>query len=126
MAPLVEGSRTADFIISEANSYRSRDAGIVTVPANSTIEAGTILGAITASGKYVTQLVASSDGSEDEAALLYEPLVNTTDSPVDFAATLIVRDAEVTGSQLTYDPAANAAAITASNVALAALGLIVR
>lgn len=126
MTILTEGSRKAEFMLSEANDWRSRDAGVVTVPANTTLEAGTILGTITASGKFARNLAANSDGTETESGVLFEPLVNTTGSPVDFNAVVIVRDAELIGSQLTYEVGANAAAITASNVALAALGLIVR
>ena len=38
----------AQFMISEAEAYRSRDEVVVTVPANTTYEAGTIMGIVTA------------------------------------------------------------------------------
>lgn len=127
MTILTEGSRKAEFMLSEANDWRSRDAGVVTVPANTTFEAGLVLGQQTSGLKFVRHDTdGTDDGRRTEAGLLFEPLVNTTGSAVDFDAVVVVRDAEVTGSQLTYEDGADAAAITASNVALATLGLIVR
>jgi len=127
MAPITEGSRKADFLLSEANDWRSRDAGVVTVPANTTFAAGLVLGQQTTGLKFVRH---DTDGTDDgrrvEAAVLFEPLVNATDSAVDYSAAVVVRDAEVIGAELTYEDGANAAAVTASNVALAALGIIVR
>lgn len=126
MTILTEGSRKADFIVSEANDYRSRDAITVTVPADTTYEAGTVLGKITASGKFVRHAAGASDGSENEAGILYQNLVNTTGSGVDYDATNVARDAEVTGAHLTYEAGATAAQILTSNAALAAFGVIVR
>lgn len=121
MATLTDGKHSADFIVSEANGYRSRSTGTVTVPAGG-YEAGTILGKITATGKYVRHDSAAVDGSETEAAILYANQPETGDTD----ATLIIRDCEVNGSDLIYEDGADAAAITASNTALAALGIIVR
>lgn len=59
------------------------DIETVTVPANSTIKRGTVMGKITASGKYVTSLSASSDGSQIATTILAEDAVNDTASPVD-------------------------------------------
>lgn len=122
----VKGQENAEYLISEANGYRSREAVTVTVPANTTLEAGTILGKISASGKYVRHNAAAVDGSEAEAAILYETLTNTTGAGVDNTATATLRDAEVSGEELTYEVGADAAQITASDAALAALGIIVR
>lgn len=127
MAILTEGARKAAFVVSEANDWRSRDAGTVTVPANTTFAAGMVLGQQATGLKFVRHDTdGTDDGRRTEAGLLFENLVNTTDSAVDYPATVYVRDAEVSGSDLTYEDGANAAAITASNVALAALGIIVR
>ena len=127
MTILTEGKRNYAFLVSEANGmYRSRQEVTVTVPADSTITPGTVMGVITASGKFVTQLAASDNGSQAAAGLLLVAQTNTTDSAIDVVATVIRRDAEVVQSELKYDPAANAAAIIAVNVALAALGIIVR
>ncbi|MBF9050646.1 head decoration protein [Roseobacter sp. HKCCD9010] len=126
MTILTEGARKAEFMISEANDWRSRDEVTVTVPANTTLEAGTVLGEITSSGKFVRHAAGASDGSESEAGILFASLVNGTGSAVDFEATNLARDAEVRGSDLTYEDGADAAQITTSNAALAALGIIVR
>lgn len=126
MTILTEGARKAEFMISEANDWRSRDEITVTVPANTTLEAGTVLGKITSSGKFVRHAAGASDGSEDEAGILFANLVNDTGSAVDFEATNLSRDAEVRGSDLTYEDGADAAQVTTSNAALAALGIIVR
>ena len=127
MTILTEGTRGYAFLVSEANGmYRSRQEVTVTVPANSTIVPGTIMGKITTGGKFVAQLAASDDGSETPAGLLLVPQTNTTGSAIDVVATIVARDAEVVKTEITYDPAANAAAILAADVALAALGIIVR
>ena len=126
MATLTKIQSNASFIVSESNGYRSRDDVTVTVPATTTYAAGTILGKITASGKYVRHAAGADNGSEDEAGVLYETLVNTTGSGVDNASVSMARDAEVNGSELTYEVGADASQITASNLALKALGIIVR
>lgn len=126
MAPVTEGKRTAEFLISEANSYRSRDEVTVTVPASTTIAAGTIMGVITASGKYVAHDESASDGSENPAAILFDNLTNDTGGAVDVSATVVIRDCEVRAASLTHDPAANPAAIADDLEDLAALGIIAR
>ena len=126
MATLTKGQSNASFIVSESNGFRSRDDVTVTVPASTTYAAGTILGKITASGKYVRHAAGATDGPEDEAGILYETLANTTGSGVDNASVSFARDAEVNGSELTYEVGADGAQITASNLALKALGIIVR
>jgi len=117
------GVRKAGFIVSEANDWRSRDEGTLTVGADETIVAGTILGKITASGNYIAQLAAAIDGSEAPAAILY---ADASGNSEDLSVTVVARDAEVNGAELTYDPAADAAAITTANADLAAVGIIVR
>lgn len=121
MATLTEGARNAQFLVSEANNHRSRGTGVVTVPPGG-YEAGTILGKITATGKYVRHDSGLMNGAETPSAVLYGNLHETGDTDT----TLILRDAEVTSAHLTYEDGANAAAIAASNMALAALGIIVR
>jgi hypothetical protein len=126
MTILTEGTRGYAFLVSVANGQRSFKEVVVTVPANSTIVPGTSMGKITTGGKFIAQLAAASDGSEDPAGLLLVPQTNTTGSAIDVLATVVIRDAEVVKTEITYDPAANAAAILAADVALAALGIIVR
>jgi len=126
MTILTEGTRGYAFLVSESNGARSRQEVTLTIPATSTIVPGTIVGAITASGKFVTQLAVATNGSQTPAGLLLVPQTNTTGSAIDVTATVVRRDAEVVKTEITYDPAANGAAILAADVALAALGIIVR
>jgi len=126
MATLQKRQATASFIVSEANGFRSRDDVTVTVPATTTYSAGTLLGKITSSGKFVRHAAGASDGSEDEAGVLFETIVNTTGSGVDSTAVNFARDSEVNGHELTYEDGADSAQIIASDLALKALGIIVR
>jgi hypothetical protein len=126
MATLTKRQATASFIVSEASGYRSRDDVTVTVPANTTYSAGTLLGKITASGKFVRHAAGAGDGSENEAGVLFETIVNATGSGVDSTAVNFARDAEVNGHELTYEDGADSAQIIASDLALKALGIIVR
>lgn len=121
MAIQTEGARKAAFLVNEANGYRSRGEGTVTVPSGG-LEAGTVLGVITSSGKYVRHAAGASDGSQNEAGILFGNL----DIAGDADGTIILRDAEVSQDELTYEDGADAAQITTSNTALAALGIIVR
>ena len=125
MAPVSEGKRIAEFLVSEANGCRSRHEGTVTVPANTTIPAGRVMGQL-ASGKFVPHDADGAAGEDTETGILYANLTNDTGGAVDVTATVIVRDAEVNKAHLTYDPAANDAAKTASDGVLAGLGIIVR
>jgi hypothetical protein len=123
---LTEGSRKAEFLVSEANNWRSREEVTVTVPANTTLASGTIMGAITASGKYVRHDSGAANGSETEGGVLFQPLVNDSDSAVDVQVVIVARDAEVTRGDLVFEDGADEAAETASIAALADLGIIVR
>jgi len=126
MAILTEGTRDMEFLVSEANDWRSRDEVTVTVPANTTFDAGTVMGKLTASGKFVRHNAALATGAENETAVLGFNVVNSTGSAADYTATVVARDAEVNGSDLTYEAGADGAQIITSNAALAALGIIVR
>lgn len=127
MAPVTEGKRIAEFLLTEANGYRSREEVTVTVPANTTIPAGRIMAVVTATGVYVPHDADGTDnGTRAPRALLYDNLVNSTGAPVDTVATIIARDAEFRAASVTHDPAGNAAANASDLAALAAYGLIAR
>lgn len=120
MPPINMGKRDGDFLISEANDYRSRDQ--VTVDATGgALETGTVLGKVTASGKFVRHDAGAADGSETEAGILFY-----SQGAVEQPATIIARDAEVHQSELTYEAGADQNQIDASNAALAAIGIVVR
>ena len=126
MAILTKLQATASFSRSEGNGTQSRDTVVVTVPANTTYAAGTILGKITSSGKFVRHDAAAVNGSELEAGVLFETITNTAGSGVDSSAVNFARDAEVNGHELTYEVGADAPQIIVSDAALKALGIIVR
>lgn len=102
MSVKTEGVHTAAFLVSEANGYRSRDEVTVTVPANTTLVAGTVLAQLSATGKYVEYDNTGTDGTEEAAGILYEERVNDTGSPVDVEATVVNADAEVRAADLTW------------------------
>ena len=53
MTVLTQGMQPLEFLISEANSSRSRDQATVTIAGAVALPSGTVLGKITATGKYV-------------------------------------------------------------------------
>jgi len=123
MSVLVETRHPGEFILSEANGQRSRET-ITIASGAGIIAAGTVLGKVTASGKYVASAAGASDGSEVPAAVA---IYGADASASDVTVSGLVRDAEVNGKCLTYhadrdQPAEKIAA----NAALATLGVIVR
>jgi hypothetical protein len=115
MPTLTEGRHTAEFLLSEANGYQSRES-VVLSSAAAALAAGTLLGKITASGKYIAYSNGAADGSQTVAGILY---ANAPDSAVDQRVTIIARNAEVKGTSLTGSDAPGL-------VDMAALGIIVR
>lgn len=123
MPVLTERRHTGEFILSEAAGKRSRDN--VTIASGAGIlAAGTVLGQITASGKYVASAVGAADGSQVAKAVL---LAEVDATSADVAAVALTRDCEVNGNILTYAADRDLAAEkTAANVDLAGAGIIVR
>lgn len=126
MSVKTEGKHTAEFVVSEANGYRSRDQVTVTVPASTTLEAGFVLAKLSATGKHVPYDNSGSDGSESAAAILYGELANATGAPVDMQATVINRDAEVREADLEWAAGLTDNDKAAGLVDLAALGIKAR
>jgi hypothetical protein len=118
MATLTEGARTAAFLQSEANGYRSRETQVfdsTTDWAGAAIPAGQVYAIV--GGVAVAFDGNASDGSEDAAGILYEGV----DAGDDVTRTVIVRDAEVKRDELTAD-----GTDAEVDAALLALGIIVR
>lgn len=126
MAVKTEGKHTAEFLVSEANGTRSRDQVTVTVPANTTLAAGTVLSQLSANGKFAEYDNAGSDGTEEADAVLYETLINNTANPVDVEATVIARDAEVRSADLVFKSGVDNTGKTAARADLATKGIIAR
>jgi multisubunit Na+/H+ antiporter MnhE subunit len=120
---LTEGQYAAEFILSECPGTISRDTVTVTVAATTTLAPGTVLGQLSASGKYVPYDDAASDGRETAAGILYAEAANATGAPVDVEAVIVNFAAEVRGDDLTWGGGVDEDAGTAD---LAALGIKVR
>ncbi len=124
MAVLTEDlSRTAHYIVREANGYRSREQIVIASGAGK-LKPGTVLGRITASKKYVQWASGASDGSQVAAAILYHPVDATA---ADVKATITARDTEVQANVLIWP---DGTGDSAKNTQLAALaspaGIIAR
>lgn len=118
MTILTEGVRTAEFLQSEANGYRSRDVATfdsTTDWAGAAIPAGQVYAVV--GGVTVAWDGDAADGSEDAAGILLEGV----EAGADVERTVVTRDAEVKRYKLTYD--GTDAELDAS---LLALGIIVR
>lgn len=97
--------RALGFVLSEAEHGRSRDA--VTIAAGAgLLQPGTVLGKITASGKFTPATDAAADGSETAAAVLaYAVDATGADAP----GVVIARAAQVKKPKLVYDAGATEA-----------------
>lgn len=96
---LYEKPRSAEWLLSEADGTRSRDVVTVHAVAGVDIPNGTVLGKVTASGKYVPSLNSASDGSQVAVAVLFSD-IDAPDADADVPATAITCDAEVWGQLL--------------------------
>lgn len=114
-AMLTSVPRVEEFVLSEGNGFISRDTGTVTLGAEP-IKSGTVMGKVTASGKWVARDPAAADGSEVAKGLLYTGQPSGTG---DAEAVLFVRDCEVVRAALTGLDAS-------AETELAAEGIIVR
>lgn len=121
MTTLTESAHTAEFIVSEANGARSRATG--TLIEGQDLAAGTVLGVITASGKYTQFNQDGEDGSETAAGVLYAAV---DASSGDATAVIVARDAEVNGDELTWPADITSEEKTAGIANLASVGIIVR
>ena len=107
--------RPAEFVLSEASGQRSRENIIVT-QTGAALKSGTVLGKITASGKYVPYAAGASNGSQVAAGILYSPLAAMTG---DAKAVGFVRDCEVIRATLV-------GLDVAGDTALKSIGVVVR
>lgn len=105
MTTFTQGIQTGEWIVSEANGNRSRDVVTATVAGAVALPSGTVLGKITATGKYVKRNAAASDGSQTSAAILYNELPGVNG---DYQVMVVNTDAEVTGVLLNGGSGADA------------------
>jgi hypothetical protein len=119
MTVLTESSHAGEFLLSEANGNRSREN--VTVVSGQVLDAGTVVGKVTATGKYAIYSNGASDGTEVAAGVL----LNAVDaSGGDTDGVIIARDAEVIADSLIFE--SGGTATTAGIADLAAIGIIAR
>ncbi len=127
MDPLIQGLRpTAHYLVSEANGYRSREQ-IVVAAGSGKLDAGTVLGKITAAGptlgQYKPYAPAANDGTQTATAILYEGCDATT---LAARRTVTARDAEVHADVLVWAAGVTDPQKTTALTALAALGIAAR
>lgn len=118
---LTESTRPGEFIIAEANGSISREE--VTIVSGQNLAAGTVVGKITASGKYTAYDDDNADGSETAAGILYAAV---DASGGDKKGVIIARHAEVADSLLVWAGTNDAGDKTAGKADLAALDIILR
>lgn len=126
MTVFTEGKRSAEGLMSEASGQRSRDA--ITIASGAGIIAPmTVLGKITATGKYVPSPAAETEGLEGAEVAVAVNLYGCDATSADAKVAAITRDAEINGNFLTYDATRDQASEKlAARVDLAAAGIIVR
>lgn len=121
VTPLAENWHDGGFIVSEANGHMSRET--VTLSGATKVLAGTVLGKITATGKYVPLDTGAADGSEVAVAVLFATKDVTS---ADKDALIMARLCEVNGSELIWPDGALTAEITAAKAELALQDIIAR
>lgn len=117
---LIENRHAAQFVFSMANGHRSVDEATVDATSGA-LEAGTLLGLVTATSAFVRHDPAATDGSEVVAGILYNEMDDVSE-----AQTVFIRDGEVIEANLIYSDAATPAQKTTANEELKALGILVR
>lgn len=121
-----EGARNVAFVLSEGNGKISRD--VVTIASGAgKLEAGTVLGRITASENYIASPeaeVVGKEGAETAMAVLAYRVDATSE---DVEAVVIARHAEVKEPMLVFDASVdNASKIAAKLEQLSAATIIAR
>ena len=99
MSTLKEGKTPGDFLLSEAGQRYSRDE--VTIASGADLEPGTVLGIVTANGKYKKSVQNATDGSQTAVAVLYTS-AKAEDADVTDAV-IIARDAQLRRGGLVFD-----------------------
>jgi hypothetical protein len=113
---------TAHYLVSEANGYLSREQ-IVVASGSGKLDAGTVLGRVTATKKFVPLDPAATNGAEVAAAILYEAC-DATD--LDVRRTITARHAEVHADVLVWGETVTDAQKTTALTQLAGLGIAAR
>ncbi|CBA14756.1 head decoration protein [Xanthomonas albilineans] len=121
MTVLNENARSGDFLLSEGNGCYSRENEILASGEN--LQAGTVLGVITASGKYTILAPAATDGSQNAGGIL---LSTTNATAADTAVVVVERAAEVKAAALIWPAGITTDQKTAAIAQLSTLGIVLR
>jgi len=116
-----EHPRSGDFLLSEANGSYSRENELLAQ--GQTLDAGTVLGKITATGKFTQLAPAATDGSKDPAGIL---IARADAEDGDLAVVVLSRAAEVKADALIWPDPITTAQQTTAITKLAALGIVLR
>lgn len=123
MVVLSKGLRpTAHYLVSEANGHRSRDVAVI-ASGSGKLDAGAVLGRVTATKKLVPIAPAAADGSQTAVAILYEAADATA---ADVRRTVTARDSEVQAAVLVWPTGTTDVQKTAALAQLAQLGIVAR
>jgi len=117
---LHEGRWPAAYLVSD-DIHLSRE--VITLAAGNVLEAGTVLGKVTASGKYTPLNPSANDGSQNAAAILYD---NVDASASDVPAVVTIRQTAVKESELIWPASITEKQRQAAIDALAAQTIILR
>ena len=112
----------AGLILSEADGHQSREN--VTIASGQNLVFGTVVGKVTATGKYIAYDDDNSDGSEAAAGVLVGGDVDASGG--DKAGAIIVKDAELNPDLLVWASTNDATDITNGKADLVALGIKLR
>lgn len=116
---LTQGNQPLEFLLSQANGERSRDVVIVT---GGIYKAGTVLGKITASGKFTLHDAALTNVAQNAAAVLgYD-----VDATADHTGVVLARDCEVSDEVLIFKSGISGANRLAAIAKLADAGVVAR
>ncbi len=120
MTAKVETIHDGEFILDIEETMSIDKATLIT---GQNLISGTVLGKITASGKYTQHNTAATDGSQTAVAILRSDIDATS---VDKPCVIVARLAEVADARLTYMTGITAPNKTAAIAALLTQNIIVR
>ena len=129
MAPVfTEGKHAGEGIMSEAPGVGALSREVITIASGAGVIAPmTVLGKITATGKYIPSPASEVVGSEGAETADAVNIYGVDATSADVEVTAIVRNAVLNGHELTYDASRNLAGEQlAARVDLAAKDVIVR
>ena len=123
MTMLTEGKHAGGFLVWEVLRDYTRETVTIASGAGK-LEPGTVLGKITAGGKYTTLAPAATNGSQNAAGILWDAVdASTSDAP---GVIMLRGPAIVNRYEIVWPDGATEAQITAATSALATIGIILR